>query len=86
MITIKVSFFLAENVEKRHLLAYFVGFPISGVHSKKRFCNPKCNPKLCKVVTLNSNPNCNPKSKRTQKKGASRPLVSIHGNNARKLF
>lgn len=37
---IKASFFLAENVEKRHLLASFVGFPISGVHSKKRFCNP----------------------------------------------
>lgn len=68
-----MSFFLRENAEKRHFVANPSVFPISGVHSKKRFCNPKCNPKLRKVVTLNRNPNCNPKSKLTQKRGLFAP-------------
>ena len=37
-------------------------------------CNPKCNPKLRKNVTLNCNPKCNPKPKNThflpQKQGS----------------
>lgn len=81
-----MSFFLSENAKKRHLFAFWSKFPISCEHSKKRFCNPKCNPKLYEFVTLNRNPNCNPKSKRTRKKGASRPLISIQGNNVRKPF
>lgn len=44
-------------------------FPISGVPSKNRKSNPKSNPKLIKVVTLNSNRNSNPKLKITTRKG-----------------
>nr|DAI63479.1 MAG TPA: hypothetical protein [Caudoviricetes sp.] len=31
-------------------------------------CNPKCNPKLLKSVTLNCNPKCNPKDKKRLEK------------------
>jgi hypothetical protein len=65
-----MSFFLSENVEKRHLFAFRSKFPTSGIHSEKRKSNPKSNPKLHKGVTLNSNPKSNPKSKWAQKKGA----------------
>lgn len=68
-----MSFFLSENVEKRHLFAFWYKFPTSDVHSKKRKSNPKSNPKLHKGVTLNSNPKSNPKSKRTQKRGHRAP-------------
>ena len=56
-----MSFFLSENSEKRHLFTLATPFPISGVPSKNRKSNPKSNPKLIKVVTLNSNRNSNPK-------------------------
>ena len=68
-----MSFFLSENVKKRHLFALRSKFPISCIHSKKRKSNPKSNPKLHKGVTLNSNPKCNPKSKRAQKRGIAPP-------------
>ena len=79
-----MSFFLSENVKKRHLFAFRSKFPISCIHSKKLFCNPKCNPKLHKCITLNSNPKCNPKSKRVQKRGHRAPSSGIQGNNVRK--
>ena len=60
-----MSFFLSENSEKRHLFTLATPFPISGVPSKNR----KSNPKLIKVVTLNSNRNSNPKLKITTRKG-----------------
>lgn len=64
-----MSFFLSENSEKRHLFSLATPFPISGVPSKNRKSNPKSNPKLIKVVTLNSNRNSNPKLKITTRKG-----------------
>lgn len=64
-----MSFFLSENSEKRHLFTLATPFPISGVPSKNRKSNPKSNPKLIKVVTLNSNRNSNPKLKITTCKG-----------------
>lgn len=64
-----MSFFLYENREKRHLFTLATPFPISGVPSKNRKSNPKSNPKLIKVVTLNSNRNSNPKLKITTRKG-----------------
>lgn len=64
-----MSFFLSENSEKRHLFTLATPFPISGVPSKNRKSNPKSNPKLIKVVTLNSNRNSNPKLKITTRKG-----------------
>lgn len=64
-----MSFFLSENSEKRHLFTLTTPFPISGVPSKNRKSNPKSNPKLIKVVTLNSNRNSNPKLKITTRKG-----------------
>lgn len=64
-----MSFFLSENSEKRHLFTLATPFPISGVPSKIRKSNPKSNPKLIKVVTLNSNRNSNPKLKITTRKG-----------------
>lgn len=64
-----MSFFLSENSEKRHLFTLATLFPISGVPSKNRKSNPKSNPKLIKVVTLNSNRNSNPKLKITTRKG-----------------
>ena len=57
-----MSFFLSENSEKRHLFTFDTFFPISDEPSKIRKSNPKSNPKLIKVVTLNSNRNSNPKS------------------------
>lgn len=65
----KCRFFLSENSEKRHLFTLATPFPISGVPSKNRKSNPKSNPKLIKVVTLNSNRNSNPKLKITTRKG-----------------
>ena len=64
-----MSFFLSENSEKRHLFTLATPFPTSGVPSKNRKSNPKSNPKLIKVVTLNSNRNSNPKLKITTRKG-----------------
>ena len=64
-----MSFFLSENSEKRHLFTLATPFPISGVPSKNRKSNPKSNPKLIKVVTLNSNRNSNPQLKITTRKG-----------------
>ena len=65
----RVSFFLSENREKRHLFTFATFFPISGEPSKKRKSNPKSNPKLIEVVTLNSNRNSNPKPQSTTRKG-----------------
>lgn len=76
-----MSFFLSENSEKRHLFTLATPFPISGVPSKNRKSNPKSNPKLIKVVTLNSNRNSNPKLKITTRKGikkGSRKLPNQH--------
>ena len=64
-----MSFFLSENSEKRHLFTLATLFPISGVPSKNRKSNPKSNPKLIKVVTLNSNRNSNPILKIATRKG-----------------
>lgn len=64
-----MSFFLSENSEKRHLFTLATPFPISGVPLKTEKSNPKSNPKLIKVVTLNSNRNSNPKLKITTRKG-----------------
>lgn len=64
-----MSFFLFGNSKKRHLFTLATPFPISGVPSKNRKSNPKSNPKLIKVVTLNSNRNSNPKLKITTRKG-----------------
>ena len=86
-----MSFFLSENSEKRHLFTLATPFPISGVPSKNRKSNPKSNPKLIKVVTLNSNRNSNPKLKITTRKGIKKggaisSPISIQRNNAYKPF
>lgn len=47
-----MSIFPRENAKKRRSLAFFVEFPISSAHPKKRKSNPKGNPKLSKKVTL----------------------------------
>ena len=65
-----MSIFPRENAQKRRLLAFFVEFPISSAHPKKR----KSNPKLSKKVTLNSNPKGNPNQKISTKKGI--PVLS----------
>ena len=64
-----MSFFLSKNSEKRHLFTFDTFFPISGEPYKIRKSNPKSNPKLIKVVTLNSNRNGNPKPQITTRKG-----------------
>lgn len=69
-----MSIFPRENAQKRRLLAFFVEFPISSAHPKKRKSNPKGNPKLSKKVTLNSNPKGNPNQKISTKKGI--PVLS----------
>lgn len=69
MPTNKCRFSYLKTAKKRHLFTLATPFPISGVPSKNRNSNPKSNPKLIKVVTLNSNRNSNPKLKITTRKG-----------------
>lgn len=64
-----MSFFLSKNSKKRHLFTFDTFFPISGEPYKIRKSNPKSNPKLIKVVTLNSNRNGNPNPQITTRKG-----------------
>ena len=79
-----MSFFLSENSEKRHLFTLATPFPISGVPSKKRKSNPKSNPKLIKVVTLNSNRNSNPKLKITTRKGIKKGSHKLPNQHSKK--
>ena len=75
-----MSFFLSENSEKRHLFTLATPFPISGVPSKNR----KSNPKLIKVVTLNSNRNSNPKLKITTRKGIKKGRHKLPNQHSKK--
>ena len=75
-----MSFFLSENSEKRHLFTLATPFPISGVPSKNR----KSNPKLIKVVTLNSNRNSNPKPKITIRKGIKKGSHKLPNQHSKK--
>ncbi len=79
-----MSFFLSENSEKRHLFTLATLFPISGVPSKNRKSNPKSNPKLIKVVTLNSNRNSNPKLKITTRKGIKKGSHKLPNQHSKK--
>lgn len=79
-----MSFFLSENSEKRHLFTLATPFPISGVPSKNRKSNPKSNPKLIKVVTLNSNRNSNPKLKITTRKGIKKGRHKLPNQHSKK--
>ena len=79
-----MSFFLSENSEKRHLFSLATSFPISGVPSKNRKSNPKSNPKLIKVVTLNSNRNSNPKLKITTRKGIKKGSHKLPNQHSKK--
>lgn len=79
-----MSFFLSENSEKRHLFTLETPFPISGVPSKNRKSNPKSNPKLIKVVTLNSNRNSNPKLKITTRKGIKKGSHKLPNQHSKK--
>ena len=79
-----MSFFLSENSEKRHLFTLATPFPISGVPSKNRKSNPKSNPKLIKVVTLNSNRNSNPKLKITTRKGIKKGSHKLPNQQSKK--
>ncbi len=79
-----MSFFLSENSEKRHLFTLATPFPISGVPSKNRKSNPKSNPKLIKVVTLNSNRNSNPKLKITTRKGIKKGSHKLPNQHSKK--
>ena len=79
-----MSFFLSENSEKRHLFTLATLFPISGVPSKNRKSNPKSNPKLIKVVTLNSNHNSNPKPKITIRKGIKKGSHKLPNQHSKK--
>lgn len=79
-----MSFFLSENSEKRHLFTLATPFPISGVPSKNRKSNPKSNPKLIKVVTLNSNRNSNPKLKITTRKGIKQGSHKLPNQHSKK--
>lgn len=79
-----MSFFLSENSEKRHLFSLATPFPISGVPSKNRKSNPKSNPKLIKVVTLNSNRNSNPKLKITTRKGIKKGSHKLPNQHSKK--
>ena len=79
-----MSFFLSENSEKRHLFTLATPFPISGVPSKNRKSNPKSNPKLIEVVTLNSNRNSNPKPKITIRKGIKKGSHKLPNQHSKK--
>lgn len=79
-----MPFFLSENSEKRHLFTLATPFPISGVPSKNRKSNPKSNPKLIKVVTLNSNRNSNPKLKITTRKGIKKGSHKLPNQHSKK--
>lgn len=79
-----MSFFLSENSEKRHLFTLATLFPISGVPSKNRKSNPKSNPKLIKVVTLNSNRDSNPKLKITTRKGIKKGSHKLPNQHSKK--
>ena len=79
-----MSFFLSENSKKRHLFTLATPFPISGVPSKNRKSNPKSNPKLIKVVTLNSNRNSNPKPKITIRKGIKKGSHKLPNQHSKK--
>nr|DAQ86244.1 MAG TPA: hypothetical protein [Caudoviricetes sp.] len=79
-----MSFFLSENIEKRHLFTFDTFFPISGEPSKNRKSNPKSNPKLIKVVTLNSNRNSNPKHKITIRTGIKKGSHKLPNQHSKK--
>lgn len=79
-----MSFFLSENSEKRHLFTFAAFFPISGEPYKIRKSNPKSNPKLIKVVTLNSNRNSNPKLKITTRKGIKKGSHKLPNQHSKK--
>ena len=79
-----MSFFLSGNSKKRHLFTLATLFPISGVPSKNRKSNPKSNPKLIKVVTLNSNRNSNPKLKITTRKGIKKGSHKLPNQHSKK--
>ena len=79
-----MSFFLSKNSEKRHLFTFDTFFPISGEPYKIRKSNPKSNPKLFKVVTLNSNRNSNPKLKITTRKGIKKGSHKLPNQHSKK--
>lgn len=79
-----MSFFLSENSEKRHLFTLATPFPISGVPSKNRKSNPKSNPKLIEVVTLNSNRNSNPNPQITIRKGIKKGSHKLPNQHSKK--
>ena len=79
-----MSFFLSENSEKRHLFTFAAFFPMLGEPSKKRKSNPKSNPKLIEVVTLNSNRNSNPKSQITTRKGIKKGSHKLPNQHSKK--
>lgn len=79
-----MSFFLSENSEKRHLFTFATFFPISGEPYKNRKSNPKSNPKLIEVVTLNSNRNSNPKLKITTRKSIKKGSHKLPNQHSKK--